>query len=981
MNIMPPPVPPVIPYSPSTYPLRPRRQSRSRQGSFSSASECLQPEVNNAGYEASNSDDVDHVDRSSRTTVRPSMIQVPTFSSSSPHSRWPTGPHRPTSPKPHNLVAVSPPQSHPPPANASRAQVSESRPEKYSAPPPLSPNRPSFNLQEDLRLVPLGARPPHSRAGSDAAAEREIIPQNSEASESAKTWRKPQKDDRVAREWPKDAVNSGKESQRREKPQSGDSDEQSRSDWVFVVNTRGYDKERSPNVPPDTLASPTAPRRGARERDNSASPRYAGPTYVARTLVIPNAPRAPLPPAPPLSYPPLPPPPPTSSTDQRGFTPTRTQPQNWIPSSESHWTRIKPKPPSKKNMDKAKSMDNIRTAFSHPTTLQPGRRPGQKSGSSGNPYGTSENSQSRRDVNGSSRPPMPHTAPSAAPPMPRPLPPVISPLHSDGICSESRSAAVQPINMPHSADVHSSSIHGETPMSRALRQMQPSSYEPPSEVDKYRALPTPASASLPGRPMSSNNPTSPYAEGGMETSASPPNDRPSRSPHSPRIKLWDVPNGSTTDSQPAPGECRPSISSPVDPDGTLDHQDKDWAKEITKMFDDLDQEMGTVMPTQGTAMPRKLTDQGGIGTVPPPPPAVKESASKNVSLDDSDSEGDSDGTLWFTKPLPGPTVTRPKSALRKPPLTVQTQPPPTQTNSTSTSTSMTLVAPPLPTRAPPPPPPPPLFSAMKSNNRSRGSTFTDMRDYTWAPRPPPEDVYERLEDFFPNFDLDQPVIDASSGGTSPTTVEQGLMPPNGAADGRLSDPSVPDKSRVRAKKSIRIVAQEHKKRIDRTSRAAAADSSSSAMSNVMRKRSTKLWGSRLEEVTQKPNSSVPVPESPSAAPKREYCINILMLIATYAILLSDFQMGSRRADRKGYLWASLSCPECHYRRDDRCETSRDTSHSQRQERRETADRCPGAQVRERDFKGFRSSKHRDVSRLRRDDVQLKHVSATRSKLR
>jgi serine/threonine protein kinase len=101
-----------------------------------------------------------------------------------------------------------------------------------------------------------------------------------------------------------------------------------------------------------------------------------------------------------------------------------------------------------------------------------------------------------------------------------------------------------------------------------------------------------------------------------------------------------------------------------------------------------------------------------------------------------------------------------------------------------------------------------------------------------------------------------------------------------------------DKSRVRAKKSIRIVAQEHKKRIDRTSRAVVDSSSSSAavgagggigaggaggMSNMMRKRSTKLWGSRLEEVTREKSGAFSsasaysaVPESPSAAPKRGF---------------------------------------------------------------------------------------------------------------
>ncbi len=72
--------------------------------------------------------------------------------------------------------------------------------------------------------------------------------------------------------------------------------------------------------------------------------------------------------------------------------------------------------------------------------------------------------------------------------------------------------------------------------------------------------------------------------------------------------------------------------------------------------------------------------------------------------------------------------------------------------------------------------------------------------------------------------------------------------------------------RFNKKKSIRIVAAEHKKKIeDRISRAEAP-------SSVLRKRSTKLWGSKVEEVTAFPIPNLPatVPESPTAPnPKRE----------------------------------------------------------------------------------------------------------------
>jgi len=150
-------------------------------------------------------------------------------------------------------------------------------------------------------------------------------------------------------------------------------------------------------------------------------------------------------------------------------------------------------------------------------------------------------------------------------------------------------------------------------------------------------------------------------------------------------------------------------------------------------------------------------------------------------------------------------------------------------------------------------------STARQTQRRPESTFVDAENDSWAPRPPPENIYDHLEKFFPKHDLDKPVIEATSGDTSPTTLEPAavLPPPVPAAE---------ERARVRAKKSIRIVAQEHKKRIDRTSR--AADTTSYA-NNMLRKRNTKLWGSRLEEVTpaQARNaSSSNLPDSPSGGP-------------------------------------------------------------------------------------------------------------------
>ncbi|KAG2120796.1 MAP kinase [Suillus discolor] len=138
--------------------------------------------------------------------------------------------------------------------------------------------------------------------------------------------------------------------------------------------------------------------------------------------------------------------------------------------------------------------------------------------------------------------------------------------------------------------------------------------------------------------------------------------------------------------------------------------------------------------------------------------------------------------------------------------------------------------------------------------RHKSTTFEES---TWAHRPPPEDVYDRLEEFFPEHDLDKPVIEANSGGTSPTAIDYNYGIPN------IADR---DKALVRPKKSIRIVAEEHKKRIDRFSRADPLGDNS-----IWRKRSTKLWGSRIEEVDTSSqtlaNYSKTLPDSPAGGPR------------------------------------------------------------------------------------------------------------------
>jgi hypothetical protein len=210
----------------------------------------------------------------------------------------------------------------------------------------------------------------------------------------------------------------------------------------------------------------------------------------------------------------------------------------------------------------------------------------------------------------------------------------------------------------------------------------------------------------------------------------------------------------------------------------------------------------------------------------------------------------------------------------------------------------------------PQPQPQPRLRDPRPRTTPRDGHKSTFEEFTWAHRPAPEDVYDRLEDFFPEHDLDKPVIEANSGGTSPTAADQTYGIPQNDRE-RIGG--------VRGKKSIRIVAEEHKKRLDRTSRA------ESSYGNLLR-RSTKLWGGQVEEVTtsqKKQTMSKPMADTSSGGPRRMSSISSLN---TYLIdLCSYFQMGSRRAHRKRNLWTCLSCSQRHNWRDDCRQAGRDTN--------------------------------------------------------
>lgn len=259
----------------------------------------------------------------------------------------------------------------------------------------------------------------------------------------------------------------------------------------------------------------------------------------------------------------------------------------------------------------------------------------------------------------------------------------------------------------------------------------------------------------------------------------------------------------------------------------------------------------TLMPNRVNRQDRELPRVPSFNAAP----SSQTSASEDEdSTDEDDSDNDEGGgTLWQVRP--------------RPQLVVDTQPSTPHARSQPNRNSP-WTTPPFPPPNFPPPLPPASKTKKSSTTPKRDSSFIKNSNRTWAFRPPAEEMYDRLEEYFPDHDLDKPVIEA--GGSSPTTIEQGA-PALSTIPSANSAVTLDKDKRFRHKKSIRLVAAEHKKKIDRTSRCPDP----TALSTIHR-RNTKLWGSKLEEVTSsqgKHGVLPPPPDSPpgSAKPKRE-CI-------------------------------------------------------------------------------------------------------------
>ncbi|KAK3834168.1 MAG: kinase-like protein [Linnemannia elongata] len=115
----------------------------------------------------------------------------------------------------------------------------------------------------------------------------------------------------------------------------------------------------------------------------------------------------------------------------------------------------------------------------------------------------------------------------------------------------------------------------------------------------------------------------------------------------------------------------------------------------------------------------------------------------------------------------------------------------------------------------------------------------DESENFWGERPPLDFLLENFGRFFQDHDLDHPIIELhppTPFNGSPMVPAQAILGSSGSNHGSIVH-----------KKSIRIVAQEAK---DRFSRQYSG-------SKVMRRKSTKMWGSRLAEVMPTNNSTTP----------------------------------------------------------------------------------------------------------------------------
>ncbi|KAG8827036.1 hypothetical protein FRC19_006004 [Serendipita sp. 401] len=201
----------------------------------------------------------------------------------------------------------------------------------------------------------------------------------------------------------------------------------------------------------------------------------------------------------------------------------------------------------------------------------------------------------------------------------------------------------------------------------------------------------------------------------------------------------------------------------------------------------------------------------------------------------------------------------------------------------------------------PPPPDTPMEPIPSSQATSEVPMDTiAMGGVAWDFRPRPEQVLDNVATYFPDHDVDKPIMDltsgapsssgGNSGGSSPTMVDapysvqsMGLPPPaSSQASTSMAQTTITHSQTVvaspspmlgltRNRKTMRQAAKQGKKNIDRLSKDGAASDA------TVRRRSTKFWGTSIKELQpyevgklaniKAPNELPSMPESPGGSSK------------------------------------------------------------------------------------------------------------------
>lgn len=868
-------IPPAVPMHGSMTPPRlNKRRPRSRHGSVSStASE--HPYESATGYEA----DLDNPEKEChRPSMRPSQQVYMSNGNppSSPQHRRVANSSSAVFPSGQSPVHLPRSLSPPPPQPTFKDKYGHVLPTP-PPPPPLSPARAKFPINDDSTFLPPQApfHQSHGRSGSDAAEQREqaIIASEQQLEEAAR-WKGlrqhiPLSPHRLAlgTESPREALDQAKDSRQWKQRMPSDADDwqhispPGREHDPFPSSVSGQTGETSNN---NSRISPSVARKAA----NQASRARPTSPYAARPLI---------PPAPRTQPPPIPPQHPNEGSRS-------VQRPAGIPVPGNYMIRFKAEskvgasqsgsPFSRLGRVSTKSMDNLRPA--HPPTSGsaqrrhnplPATRPARDhlafspSGLSGTPK--SYESSSRLPINNS----RPH------------------PTQYNGI--ENNLSPQQTYlrnNMPYSNSIGTTlSINSNADPFPRPQSAAGDAVVSPSRYGRQKPSPTQGSTLDPHESARSPRGISPSHHGSALTGPRPP--RPSTADRTTDYNSGVETSHSTPPHTPvtpqSPGsdsvERDPKIVDDTSPrtyvpdrssEATLRQGDQDHMR-MMQLMRDFTMEDTVLPPPNGnkhtsndsaisisitTAAPSSPPSRGMS-----PPPSATNSTIYDMYHDDSSDNGGGHGT-WIRKPQSlAPLEEKPKLKVHIDSVEPKSSPASGERSTGSTTTLMASSA--LP------------GSKVNSNGSTRIGGLTEMMmkqkekeaerqveseqeqdrakttsptladdEDGWAMRPPPEAVYERLERYFGNHDLDKPVIEATSGGTSPTSTEPVATP--------QVVPSSHDKERekdnlkMRAKKSIRYVAEDAKRRIDRTSKADPTYPTSSS-----KKRSTKFWGGKLEEVT------------------------------------------------------------------------------------------------------------------------------------